>query len=165
MMDHHCAKCGDDFVNGVTDRLPGFTALLRLLLVAALWDAPIAWGHMHALQAGNLVSHTLVYHGGHNEVDAFQWHWHFSFLPFEVPELPQDHDDDPEHRLQRGDKRKNSASGSHLFSFQQLVDLNRHGLSSLGRSHTLRVPVQNEAFLVSISDKHGSQVVFCSWNC
>lgn len=66
------------------------SAVFRLLLVVSLWDGPVLWGHVHAVGAGDLMTHLQQFHLHDPEPFGLGWHWHLSLPEDGKPGSPGD---------------------------------------------------------------------------
>lgn len=87
-----------------TKRRPSLLAIFgRALLALSLWQGPIPWAHVHAVEGADveandvLVRHLVHFHPDSNPSVAFAWHMHF-VLPWQIND--------------NGDCERQSGSGS-----------------------------------------------------
>ena len=73
-----------------TKRRPSLLAIVgRALLALSLWQGPIPWAHVHAVEGAEveandlLVRHLVHFHPDRNSSIAFAWHIHF-VLPWQI---------------------------------------------------------------------------------
>jgi hypothetical protein len=55
--------------------------VMRLLLMATLWEGPVPWGHSHAHSTDDrhLAEHLARFHPHDHHAADWGWHWHFSY--------------------------------------------------------------------------------------
>lgn len=59
-------------------QLPWSAVVFRLLLVVALWEGPVLWGHTHNADRSALAGHIARFHACDVDPASLGWHWHFS---------------------------------------------------------------------------------------
>jgi len=62
--------------------------VFRLLLIASLWQGPIAWGHAHSPNVAGLADHIAKFHSGQLDTSCCDWHWHYSLIGDALPSSP-----------------------------------------------------------------------------